>query len=392
MKHRFENFGGIVAIDNPPFLAFVDRNFMRELGHSESHLWENQDEDINVLSAPTEVHFAITNACNVGCNHCYMGSGERDTNEMDTETLKQALKKLQSIGVFHVALGGGEALLRPDLFEIAEYARDIGLVPNLTLSGHLITEKIAKKLAVFGQVNLSIDGIDKSSTVFRNSKMFDLADQALTHLVNAHVNTGINCVMGKHNFETIPKLFKYAKKKKVNEIEFLRLKPAGRGKDLYKKECTTYEQNIKLIPLLSKYSKKYKIEAKIDCSFIPMLCYHNPPLDYLEKTATYGCEAGNVLIGAKSDGRINGCSFLPATELTLFDFHDQWHSGTYFKNLRSWHTRAKEPCKSCNYLNICKGGCHAVAMHISGSMDAPDPDCPMVISYISKMEKNNATC
>ena len=389
MKHRFENFGGIVAVNSPPFLAFVDRDFVRELGHAESSLWESDDQTINILSAPTEVHFSITNACNVGCNHCYMASGESDRHEMDTATLKGALKKLQSIGVFHVALGGGEALLRPDLFELAEYARQIGLMPNLTLSGHCVTEKIAKQLTVFGQVNLSIDGLGKTSTVFRNPKMFELADKALTLLVNAGVKTGINCVMGRNNFEAIPQLFQYAKQKKVNEIEFLRLKPAGRGKDLYKNERTTYNQNIRLIPLLSKYSKKYKIEAKIDCSFIPMLCYHNPPLDFLEKTATYGCEAGNVLIGAKSNGKINGCSFLPPIELSIFDFHDQWYTSPYFKKLRSWQSRAKEPCKSCSYLNICKGGCHAVALHESGSTDAPDPDCPMVINYFSKRENND---
>ena len=77
-------------------------------------------------------------------------------------------------------------------------------------------------------VNLSIDGIDKTSDVFRNPKMFDLADKALTLLVDAGVKTGINCVMGRNNFKAIPQLFKYAKEKKINEIEFLRLKPAGR--------------------------------------------------------------------------------------------------------------------------------------------------------------------
>jgi hypothetical protein len=29
MKYRYENFGGIVASENPPFLAFVDRTYMR---------------------------------------------------------------------------------------------------------------------------------------------------------------------------------------------------------------------------------------------------------------------------------------------------------------------------------------------------------------------------
>ncbi|MGA1824581.1 MAG: radical SAM protein [bacterium] len=391
MKYRYENFGGIVAVDDPPFLAFVDRDFMRELGFTESPLWDDKDQSIHTLSAPTEVHFAITNACNAGCSHCYMASGERDSHEMDTASIKRALKKLQSIGVFHVALGGGEALLRPDLFEIAAYAREIGLVPNVTLSGHAVTEKIAEQLTLFGQVNLSIDGVDKTSSAFRNPKLFALADRALTLLVNAGVKTGINCVLGRNNFETIPQLFKYAHTKKVHEIEFLRLKPTGRGEELYKQERTTYDQNIRLIPLLSKYSRKYKIEAKIDCSFIPMLCYHNPPLDFLEKTATYGCEAGNVLIGAKSNGNINGCSFLPPIDVSIFDFHDQWYTNTYFTSLRTWQSRATEPCTSCTYLDICKGGCHAVALHESGSMDSPDPDCPLVVHYMRKRENSDVT-
>jgi radical SAM protein with 4Fe4S-binding SPASM domain len=131
------------------------------------------------------------------------------------------------------------------------------------------------------------------------------------------------------------------------------------------------------------------MEAKIDCSFIPMLCYHRPPVDFLDKTATYGCEAGNVLIGAKSNGKINGCSFLPAIELSIFDFHAQWYTNPYFKELRSWPTRAAEPCRSCSYLKICKGGCHAVALHESGSMDAPDPDCPTVVNYLEQRDKGD---
>ncbi len=116
MKYRFENFGGIVSTDDPPALAFVDRQFMREMGTGESTRWDTDDESIGVLSAPTEVHLACTNACPVQCPHCYMDSAEPDPNEMDTETFKEALTALAEMGVFHVALGGGEALARSDLF------------------------------------------------------------------------------------------------------------------------------------------------------------------------------------------------------------------------------------------------------------------------------------
>ncbi len=388
--YRYENFGGIISSEEPPFLAFVDRNYMRELGLPPSPLWDTPDEAIGLLSAPTEVHFAVTNRCSTRCEHCYMDGGDPDPGELDTKSFKAALDILAEMKVFHIALGGGEALERDDLFEIAAYARETGLVPNLTVSGQHITPEIAKKMTVFGQVNLSIDGIGGSYASYRGQDRFHTADRAIDYLITAGVPAGINCVVGKKNFTGLGKLFKYAKKKKLNEIEFLRLKPAGRGKSLYLEERTTFEQNIKLVPLLAKFSRKYKITAKIDCSFVPMYCYHQPPVEVLEGMATYGCEAGNVLLGIRSDGNISGCSFLENAGISVFDLPAAFgKKDGKFKQMRSWVDRAVEPCLSCSYLQICKGGCHGVSQFVTGNFDDPDPDCPLVVEH--NRGKINAT-
>ena len=389
MKFRYENFGGIIAAQSPPFLAFVDRDYMRNLGLADSVLWDNADESIGLLSGPTEVHFAITNKCSAQCPHCYMGAGHEDDNELDTDSLKLALDVLAGMGVFHVALGGGEALERSDLFEIAEYARTIELVPNLTISGRHVTEQIARKMKVFGQVNVSLDAIGSANSVFRGQDMFENADNALWMLIEAGVPTGINCVIGRKNFEQIEPLFEYARGKKLNEIEFLRFKPSGRGADLYRQHRTTYEQNIALTPLLAKLSGQYGITAKIDCSFVPMLCYHKPPRDVLEAIATYGCEAGNILLGVRSNGLVAGCSFMKTSGLSVFDLPSAFAGKEHFEPVRAWSERAVEPCRSCEYLDICKGGCHAVAEHVTGSFDAPDPDCPFVVEYHQKERGND---
>ena len=110
LKYRYENFGGIISSQDPPFLAFVDRNYMKELGLADSPLWETADESIGLLSAPTEVHFAVTNKCSNRCDHCYMDSGDPDPGELDTSSFKKALAMLAGMNVFHIALGGGEAL------------------------------------------------------------------------------------------------------------------------------------------------------------------------------------------------------------------------------------------------------------------------------------------
>ncbi len=381
MKHRFETFGGIIASEQPPFLAFVDRQTMGELGLGASPLWDRGDESIGLLSAPTEVHLAATAACPVKCDHCYMDGGVAVADEMDTATFERALQVLADMGVFHVALGGGEALMREDLFHLAKHARDLGLVPNLTISGSLLTPAVARQMTVFGQVNVSVDGAGESHGVFRAAHRFAEADEAIDHLVAAGVPTGINCVVGRRNFDGIAGLFAYAARKGINEIEFLRLKPVGRAASLYETERTTYDQNVALTPKLADLSAETGLCAKIDCSFVPMMCHHGPPLELLEATATYGCEAANVLLGARSDGAVAGCSFLPSQGLSLFDLPDQWESDPAFQQLRSWTQQAPEPCRSCPYLELCKGGCHAVAAFVTGDLLRPDPDCPRVVDF-----------
>ena len=380
LRYRFENFGGIVSSQNPPFLASVDRQFMREMGYGNSPLWEGASEEIGTLSAPTEAHFACTNACDARCPHCYMGAGSRDAGEMDTETFKRALKNLAEMGVFHVALGGGEALLRPDLFEIAEFAREAGLVPNLTVSGASLTDEQARRMGVFGQVNISMDGVGELYGTFRRAELFAGAVAAIDRLTEAGVPTGVNCVVGRRNFEGIPDLFRFAEEKGLNEIEFLRLKPAGRGKERFLEECATAEQNLALVPTLTDLFERTGVTAKIDCSFVPMLCAHEPPRGMLEALATYGCEAGNVLVGIRSDGAVSGCSFLESEGLGVFDLRKAWKDNAHFQKARTWPERAKEPCRSCQYLSICKGGCHAVSAFLTGDFDAPDPHCPIVVS------------
>lgn len=386
MRHRFESFGGIVSSDDPPFLAFVDRQYMREMGLPESDRWRPGTDAAGVLSAPVEVHFACTNRCSLGCTHCYMNSGAEDARTLDTAQFLAALDALARMGVFHVALGGGEALERSDLFDLAAHARHIGLVPNLTTNGRLVDAASAAKMRIFGQVNLSLDGVGDAARTFRDGADFDVIDRAFALLQQAGVTAGINCVVGRRNLDALPELFAYAARRGVSEIELLRFKPSGRGVARYAQHQTTPEQNRLLYPLFQRLSEQSGVKAKIDCSFLPMLCYHRPATEVLEALCVCGCEAGNFLLGARSDGRVCGCSFLPALDLTIFQLPEAWPMAPDLQRYRGWAAMQAQPCASCDYLRFCKGGCHAVALAVTGDMDAPDPDCPWVVEARLKDE------
>jgi radical SAM protein with 4Fe4S-binding SPASM domain len=143
----------------------------------------------------------------------------------------------------------------------------------------------------------------------------------------------------------------------------------------------TFEQNIALAPRLAELSNRMKVTAKIDCSFVPMFCYHRPPPEALTAMATYGCEAGNVLLGIRSNGAVAGCSFLESGGLSVFDLTGNLRKRPRFSELTTWTERAPAPCRACDYLAICRGGCRAIALAECGRLDAVDPDCPFVVEW-----------
>jgi radical SAM protein with 4Fe4S-binding SPASM domain len=371
MKYRFESFGGVLALENPPMLVHVDQDFMRGLGHEHSPLWDKPET--TVLSAPLEVHFSVTNACSRNCGHCYMDSGERDAGEMSAEDFRRAIDLLAGMGVFHIALGGGEALERPDFFKLVSYVRERGIVPNLTTNGVLLTREVAEKCHIFGQVNVSLDALD----ILKESDAPADGVRAVDLLLEAGIKVGVNFVVTRQNFEQLDAVLDFAGERGLTDVEFLRLKPSGRGKLEYFEQRLTPAQNREFFPKIRTLSEAYNVPAKIDCSFVPMFCWHSPDKTMMEQFSVYGCEAGNVLLGVRSDGRFAGCSFLSGEE-NILELPQLWSGSEHLSRLRTWPDQAPEPCRSCEYLDICKGGCRAVSEFVTGDGYAPDPECPFL--------------
>src|SRR5262245_29392261 len=167
IRLRTEWFGGIVSLDRPRALVFVNRAFARALGIRESRRWRGADP--GHLSAPTEVHLVLSRRCSAGCTSCYVDATPRGP-ALGLAEAKTALDRLAAHGVFHVALGGGEAMELEHLFDVAAYARKVGIVPNLTTAGLNMTPALARRCRVFGQINVSVDGVGER---YRAARGFD---------------------------------------------------------------------------------------------------------------------------------------------------------------------------------------------------------------------------
>jgi radical SAM protein with 4Fe4S-binding SPASM domain len=385
---RYERFGGIVHLSRPRALVFVDRDRARRLGYRESPLWaEAPDERWNErrLSAPLEAHLQLTNRCDAGCQGCYTGATPTGAaGEWQLGDWKRAIDELAARGVFHLALGGGESALLPWLGDVAEHAREKGLVPNLTTSGlygDAELERLVGWAPLFGQINVSIDGVGDDYAKVRGFDGFARADRAVVALRKASKHVGINCVVTRDSFDGLGRVFAYAKSRKLREVELLRFKPSGRGIKTYEQLRCSDEQHRALVPTILKLARKHRLRVRLDCSYTPMVTHHRIKPKVMQWLAIYGCAGGDLLVGAKASGMLTACSFAPPVERRVDGLGAYWDEDGAFGPFRRWREAAAEPCRSCDYLALCRGGCRVVTMHTTGDASQPDPECPRVIDW-----------
>ncbi len=113
--------------------------------------------------SPTFVTVAVTYRCQCRCAHCYSSSPSRSLDrELTTQELLSVLRQVKGLGAMAVHFSGGEPLLREDLFELVNYARELGLVTRVNSNGLLLNETNVARLKAAGvtECGISLDSTD----------------------------------------------------------------------------------------------------------------------------------------------------------------------------------------------------------------------------------------
>src|SRR3954465_5654411 len=99
------------------------------------------------LDAPICLTWELTYACNLACVHCLSSSGRRDPRELTTAECKAVIDELERMQVFYVNIGGGEPTVRPDFFELIDYATRHHVGVKFSTKGVRITPEDARRPA-----------------------------------------------------------------------------------------------------------------------------------------------------------------------------------------------------------------------------------------------------
>ncbi len=150
--------------------------------------------------APRQVSIALTNRCDLACDHCY---APKSRDALPYESVTRWLAELDTHGALGVGFGGGEPTLYPRFVELCHHAaHETQLSVTFTTHGHHIDDAMAA--ALHGNVHfvrVSMDGVGDTYEAMRRRSFHELLMRM--KLIRTIARYGVNIVV---NERTLPDL------------------------------------------------------------------------------------------------------------------------------------------------------------------------------------------
>ncbi|MBI4295978.1 MAG: radical SAM protein [Chloroflexi bacterium] len=338
-----------------------------------------------------------TRQCNLKCIHCYAtASNQKIAGEMDTVKGKEFIRDLAEFGVPVLLFSGGEPLIRQDLFELAEFAKQQGMRVAMSTNGTLIDEEAAREIQRLGfaEVGISLDGIGDRNDQFRGKTgAFAAALTGIRNCVALGIRVSLRLTITNHNYRDIPAIFKLIEDEKVDRICLYHLAYSGRGGSIQKDDID-HAQTRAVIDTVCEhtvdlYQRGFRKE-------VLMVANHADGIYLYLKVRRQDPErAARILQLLKMNGGNNSGIRIGAVD-NMGDVHpDQfwWHysvgnvlkrkfgdiwldaSEPLLKGLNDRKGLLKGRCASCHYLDVCNGNLRVRAEAVYGDVWAEDPAC-----------------
>ena len=340
----------------------------------------------NVENSLKIISWNITRRCNFSCSHCYLPAALRtDQNremspacELSTEKALHLIDQIAEVNrEVMLILSGGEPLLRSDVFDLAEYASEKGMMVVLGTNGYYLNAEIARKLKEKGVsgVSISLDSVNPEihDWIRLVPGSWERAVKAIEICKRSDLSVQMNTVVTNSNYNEIPELIQFARTLGVRVFSPFFLVCTGKGEELTDISPDQYEELLSLIVRLQENRKGMMIRTRCAPTFRRILYQRNPESNLLKLDAGK-CMAGTSYCRITPEGKVTSCPYMQgsAGNVKEEDFHEIWHYSKEFASLRNPSLQGK--CKVCEYQLIC-GGCRARAHASHGNIMEEDPWC-----------------
>ena len=268
-------------------------------------------------------------------------------------------------------LSGGEPLLRPDIFQIARHAKELGMRVSLASNGTTITKRMADEIAASGisRVSISLDGASpERHDAVRGNGSFQAAMRGIENL-RGKVDFQINNTLTNKNEADVADIFDLAQRVGACALHFFFLVATGRGREA---ALISPERQEQLLREIDQKRAIWPLEVQVTCA--PQYARIASP----GRGRAGGCLAGKSFVFVSRKGDVYPCGYLPLQvgNIREKNFIEIWENAPELMALRERKLNGK--CGRCSYSSTC-GGCRARAYAHTGDFLGEDPACSLEV-------------
>ena len=346
-----------------------------------------------------------TRRCNLRCVHCYAHSADKHyAGELTTGQGTALIEDLAEFGAPVLLFSGGEPLMRPDLFELANRAVTLGMRAVISTNGTLIDQRTAERLrdAGLSYVGISLDGTEQVNDSFRGiAGAFSMALAGIRNCICAGIKVGLRFTISKRNAGEIPAMFSLLENENIPRVCFYHLVYAGRGTKLIN-EDTDHTTTRKLVDTIIDHTRRLHSNGQ-PVEVLTVDNHADGPYLYLRLLRESSPRAPKVLDlllmnGGNSSGNGIGCvSWDGSVHADQFWRHESfgnvaerpfsqiWSdlSNPLMAKLKDKRPHLTGRCTRCRFLDACGGNFRVRAEAATGNLWAPDPACYLTDEEIS---------
>lgn len=340
----------------------------------------------------------LTRTCNLKCIHCYTDSeAVKYPDELSTDQCKAVLDDLAGFGVPAVLFSGGEPLVRPDLFELAEYGRSRHLHVVLSTNGTLIDRATAERFAQlrFAYIGISLDSASPEvHDEFRGVQgAFDRTMRGFRHCVEVGQKVGLRLTLTRHTAQDIGRIFDFLEKEGIDRACFYHLCPAGRGKSLLalspaesRKAIDTIFDRARSLVERGKRIEILTVDNHCDgvYLYLRMLRENHPRAEQVKQMLLWN--GGGRYSSGVGIANIDFYGHVHADQFSMYrsfgnvkqrQFSEIWQdvSNPIMAGLKDRLPLLKGRCGACRFKEMCAGSLRARAEISTGDPWASDPGC-----------------
>ncbi|WP_278246199.1 radical SAM/SPASM domain-containing protein [Clostridium polynesiense] len=322
--------------------------------------------------------FFLTNTCNMKCSFCGAWNQDNAGEFIDLEKVKEIILHASKKGYRYISFSGGEPLQYKYIYDVIEYANNLGFFINLTTNGLLIDDSFVKNIGN-KNVNTRISFHSLNKDLFNGitgRESSDKVRESIQRLKKEKIVFSIGATIFEDNINEVQALAQFALEEGAEYIRFTPVYRVYKGRN-FNIDSIFFERllfHIVKFALGNKKSLQYKKRTALYLS------------NFINIITTKQCAAGSdYYIAVNPDLNIVSCPVLPHYSGSYTEKYSSFENieslKGYYKNLltKELVSNLKGQCRDCKYKHTCKGGCISTKLEEQLSLEEEQPICLMKI-------------